>query len=164
MSDFKWMTEAFELALKAERGGEIPVGAILIDAENQPIGYGYNGVIHTHDPTAHAEIVAIRMAANQLQNYRLDNTTLYVTLEPCFMCVGAIMHARIKRVVFGTRDFKSGAAGSMCNLFSEKQVNHFVQVDEGILQEKCSTLLVDFFKEKRGYDGSVKSCAVHNKK
>lgn len=149
MSDFKWMTEAFELALKAEKHDEVPVGAVLIDADNQLIGYGSNSMIHTHDPTAHAEILALRMGANHLQNYRLDNTTLYVTLEPCLMCVGAIIHARIKRVVFGTRDFKSGAAGSTCNLFSAKQTNHFVQVDEGILQEKCSLLLVDFFKEKR---------------
>ena len=103
----------------------------------------------TKDPTAHAEIVAIRAAAGYLQNYRLQNTTLYVTLEPCCMCAGALVHARVKRVVFATRDFKAGAAGSIFNLLQGYPLNHQVQIDEGIMQHECAAILNDFFKSRR---------------
>ena len=149
LSDTDWMTKAYALALVAQEKGEVPVGAVLVSESSQEMGHGYNCMIATHDPTAHAEIMAIRMAANYAQNYRLENSTLYVTLEPCVMCAGAILHARIKRVVFGARDFKTGAAGSICNLFHSSISNHTVALDEGILQSQCTALLVDFFKERR---------------
>lgn len=149
MNDIDWMKEAFLQALKAEESGEVPVGAILVNEANQRIGSGFNRMIQTYDPTAHAEIVAIRDACQWVQNYRLDNTTLYVTLEPCAMCAGAIIHARIKRLVFGARDFKTGAAGSVCNLFHAELANHAIQIDEGVLQMQCSQLLVDFFNARR---------------
>ncbi len=149
MNDIDWMKEAFLQALNAESYGEVPVGAVLVNEANQPIGSGFNRMIQTHDPTAHAEIVAIRDACQLMQNYRLENTTLYVTLEPCAMCAGAIIHARIKRLVFGARDFKTGAAGSVCNLFHGELVNHSVQIDEGVLQMQCAQVLVDFFNSKR---------------
>jgi len=145
MNDFDWMKEAYALALKAKNCGEVPVGSVLVSEENQQIGVGFNHMITTHDPTAHAEILAIRNACQFTQNYRLDNATLYITLEPCPMCAGAIIQARIKRIVFATRDFKSGAAGSVCNLFQQ----HAIQIDEGVLQKECSNLLVDFFKQTR---------------
>ena len=150
MNDTDWMRRAVELALQAQAVGEVPVGAVLVSDTQQQIGCGHNEMIRTHDATAHAEICAIRMAGKQLQNYRLDNTTLYVTLEPCIMCVGAILHSRIKRVVFGARDLKTGAAGSVCNLFHQKGLYHSpIQIDEGVLQAECSSLLVNFFKQKR---------------
>lgn len=149
MNDRDWMSKAFEQALIAQEKGEVPVGAILINEHSKEIGRGYNSMITTHDPTAHAEIIAIRMAAHAIQNYRLENTTLYITLEPCPMCAGAILHARIKRIVFGARDFKTGAAGSTCNLFHPPIISHAVELDEGVLQTQCTQLLVDFFKAKR---------------
>lgn len=149
VNDTAWMTKAYEQAMQAQICGEVPVGAVLVNDANQCISVGYNRMIQKHDPTAHAEILAIRDACQLTQNYRLAHSTLYVTLEPCAMCVGAIIHARIKRVVFAARDFKMGAAGSVCNLFHPGLSNHIVQVDEGILQEKCTTLLVEFFKAKR---------------
>lgn len=149
MNDTDWMNEAFLHALSARESGEVPVGAVLVNEANQRIGSGFNRMIQMHDPTAHAEIVAIRDACQSVQNYRLDNATLYVTLEPCAMCAGAILHSRIKRLVFGARDFKTGAAGSVCNLFHGQLVNHAVQIDEGVLQTQCTQLLVDFFKVRR---------------
>jgi tRNA(adenine34) deaminase len=149
MSDLYWMQEAYQLALLARAQGEIPVGAVLISEQGKLVGRGWNQVVQKNDPCAHAELLAIRDAAHALQNYRLDNTTLYVTLEPCCMCAGAIIHARIKRLVFATRDFRAGAAGSVFNLLQGIPLNHRVQIDEGLMQEKSSTLLLDFFKEKR---------------
>ncbi len=151
MNDTHWMSEAFGEALKAQTRGEVPVGAVLVSANQQRIGKGFNQMIQNHDPTAHAEIIAIREACCFTQNYRLDSTTLYVTLEPCPMCAGAIVHARIKRVVFGARDFKSGAAGSVCNLFHPGLTNHAVQIDEGVLQTQCAKVLTDFFSAKRSH-------------
>lgn len=144
-----WMQQALDLAKHAESKGEVPVGAILVSEDNQILGRGWNQVLHTHDPSAHAEIIALREAGLALQNYRLNNSSLYVTLEPCCMCAGAIVHARIKRLVFGCRDVKAGAAGSVYNLTSGISLNHQVQVDEGILQVECASLLSDFFKTKR---------------
>ncbi|ASQ46091.1 tRNA-specific adenosine deaminase [Legionella clemsonensis] len=150
IKDFFWMTEAYNLALKAKDQGEIPVGAVLVAENNQLLGRGWNQVLQKHDPCAHAELIALREAARQLQNYRLLNTTLYVTLEPCAMCAGALVHARVKRVVFATRDFKAGAAGSVYNLLQGYPLNHRVIIDEGIMQQECALLLTDFFKAKRG--------------
>ena len=149
MSDLFWMQQAFDLALIAGEKGEVPVGAVLVDENNKIIGRGYNQVVTTKDPSAHAEIIALREGAANLNNYRLQNTTLYVTLEPCCMCAGALVHARIKRLVFATRDLKAGAAGSICNLLQGYPLNHQVQIDEGFLQHECAILLADFFKVRR---------------
>ena len=149
MSDLIWMQEAYNMALMARFQGEVPVGAILVDDMGQVIGRGWNQVLQTKDPTAHAEIQALRDAATHLQNYRLINTTLYSTLEPCCMCAGALVHARIKRLVYATRDPKAGAAGSVFNMVQNPSLNHQIQIDEGILQHECSNLLSDFFKARR---------------
>ncbi|KTC93068.1 MULTISPECIES: tRNA adenosine(34) deaminase TadA [Legionella] len=149
MSHQFWMRQAFELALKAKEHGEVPVGAVLISQDEQILGCGWNQVLQTNDPCAHAELLAIRAAAAKLDNHRLINTTLYVTLEPCSMCAGALIHARIERLVFATRDFKAGAAGSVYNLLRGYPLNHQVQIDEGIMQQECADLLGDFFKARR---------------
>lgn len=143
------MAQAYELALKAQKEGEVPVGAVLISAEGAVLGRGSNQVRQNNDPCAHAEILALREAGQTLKNYRLLNTTLYVTLEPCAMCAAALVHARIERLVFATRDFKGGAAGSVFNLLRGQPLNHRVQIDEGLMQEECALLLADFFKERR---------------
>lgn len=149
MTDLMWMKEAYNLAITARDQGEVPVGALIVNEHNQLIGQGWNQVIQTNDPSAHAEIVAIRHAARHLNNYRLNNTTLYVTLEPCCMCAGALVHARIKRLVFATRDIKAGAAGSAFNLTHSAHLNHQIRIDEGFMQQACASLLVDFFKARR---------------
>ena len=149
MSDLFWMQQAFNVALTASMQGEVPVGAVLVDENNQLVGRGWNQVVQFHDPSAHAEIMAIREAAAFLKNYRLQNTTLYVTLEPCCMCAGALVHARIKRLVFATRDVKAGAAGSIFNLLQGYPLNHQVQIDEGPLQHECAELLARFFENRR---------------
>lgn len=149
MNDKIWMQQAFEQALLAREEGEVPVGAVLIDKDNQLLGVGRNSLQASHDPTDHAEIKAIRQAAQTVQNHRLLDSTLYVTLEPCVMCAGLIVHSRIKRLVFATRDFKAGAAGSVFNLLQGYPLNHSVLIDEGIMQHECSTLLSDFFKQLR---------------
>lgn len=148
-TDLYWMKKAYQLAQKASAEGEVPVGAVLVDSENQCIGEGWNQPISGHDPTAHAEIIAMREAASGLENYRLPETTLYVTLEPCPMCAGAIVHARIRRVVFATPDPRTGSAGSVYNLLNSPHLNHRVDVNKGVLQHECSTLLKTFFLEKR---------------
>lgn len=147
--DLHWMSKACELSKKAEEHDEVPVGAVLVDAENQCIGQGWNQPISADDPTAHAEILAMREAAKHLRNYRLPDTTLYVTLEPCPMCAGAIVHARIARVVIATPDPRTGSAGSVFNLLSSSQLNHRVNVSFGVLQQECSNLLKTFFLNKR---------------
>lgn len=147
--DSFWMKRAYRLALLAEAEGEVPVGAVLVGGDQQVLGEGWNQVIHKHDPTAHAEIIALRTAAALLGNYRLSKTTLYVTLEPCPMCASAMVHARIQRLVFATRDFKTGSAGSVCNLLSGDPLNHQVQIDEGPMQVACAELLETFFKRRR---------------
>ncbi len=144
-NDSFWMTQAYNLALRAQEQGEVPVGAVLVSQENELLGGGWNKVRQTNDPTAHAEIVAIREATALLENYRLLNTTLYVTLEPCCMCAGALVHSRINRLVFAARDFKAGAAGSIYNLLQGHPLNHQVNIDEGVMQHECSTLLTSFF-------------------
>ncbi len=142
VDDAHWMREALLLAQQAQAHHEVPVGAVIV-LNNTLIAKGYNTNIQHHDPTAHAEIMALRAAGYALANHRLTGTTLYVTLEPCAMCAAAIMHARIKRVVFATRDLNAGAAGSVCNLL------HHVQIDEGLLNAESAQLLINFFKAKR---------------
>lgn len=148
MDDLTFMGEALDLARQAATLGEVPVGALVVK-EGQIVGRGFNQPIGRHDPTAHAEVMALRDAAATLGNYRLPGCTLYVTLEPCVMCVGAIIHARIARVVFGARDPKTGAAGSVVNLFSENRLNHHAEVAEGIRAAECGALLSGFFAARR---------------
>jgi tRNA(adenine34) deaminase len=126
----------------------VPVGAVLV-RDGQVISRGFNRPIGNSDPSAHAEMMALRSAAQDESNYRLPGTTLYVTLEPCTMCAGAMLHARVERVVFGAADPKTGAAGSVLNVFSEKQINHQTQVEGGIMSEECGQILRNFFKERR---------------
>lgn len=142
------MHEALQLAAQAEADGEVPVGALIVK-ENAIIGKGWNRPIANHDPTAHAEIMALRAAAQHLKNYRLPDTTLYVTLEPCAMCAGAIIHARIKRVVFATHDPRGGAAGSVFDILVNDQLNHRVNTTSGILQAEAANQLKTFFKARR---------------
>lgn len=146
--DIHWMRHAIALARRAEREGEVPVGAVLVK-EDVVIGEGWNRPIATHDPTAHAEIVALRAAGAASSNYRLSDTTLYVTLEPCVMCVGAIVHARIARVVYGASDPKAGVAGSVIDLFKVEHFNHRVQVEGGALPVECGDMLTAFFRARR---------------
>lgn len=148
LSDEFWMQQALIQAQLAWDSGEVPVGAVLV-RDGELLATGYNRTIMDHDPTAHAEIVALRAAAIVAQNYRLPDTTLYVTLEPCCMCVGAMLHARLARVVFGAFDPKTGAAGSVLNVFSESTLNHQTQVQGGILADECSQILRDFFRMRR---------------
>lgn len=147
--DAFWMQRALELARQAEASGEVPVGAVLIQDE-QIIGEGWNQPIGSHDPSAHAEMRALRQAAQRLSNYRLPDTTLYVTLEPCVMCAGAIIHARVKRVVFGAPDPKTGAAGSVFDILTSDRHNHRVEICGGVMARECGAVLRDFFKAKRG--------------
>ncbi len=148
MSDEHWMQHSLNLARKAEQEGEVPVGAVLIK-DNELLSEGWNQPISNNDPTAHAEIIAIRSAARQLNNYRLLDTTLYVTLEPCAMCAAALLHSRVRRVVFGAWDPKAGAAGSVFDILETDKLNHKIDVTSGILQEECSQLLQEFFKSRR---------------
>ncbi|MFH7825024.1 tRNA adenosine(34) deaminase TadA [Kluyvera chengduensis] len=143
-----WMRHALVLAQRAWDEGEVPVGAVLVH-NNQVIGEGWNRPIGHHDPTAHAEIMALRQGGLVLQNYRLIDTTLYVTLEPCVMCAGAMVHGRIGNLVFGARDAKTGAAGSLIDVLHHPGMNHRVEITEGVLAEECSTMLSDFFRYRR---------------
>ena len=146
--DLFWMQRALELAHQAQAEGEVPVGALLVK-EDQILGEGWNAPIGEHDPTAHAEIRALRHAAKSLDNYRLLDTTLYVTLEPCVMCAGAIIHARVKRVVYGATDPKTGAAGSVFNILNSELHNHRVEITAGVLEQECGKLLKNFFQARR---------------
>ena len=146
--DEKWMKIAISEASVAKNEGEIPVGAVLIH-NNKLIAKAHNQPILNHDPTAHAEVIALRKAGKKLNNYRLAGSTLYVTLEPCVMCLGAIMHARIDRIVFGASDPKTGVCGSKADLTSEAFFTHKVKVDGGVLEEENKEILQSFFKSKR---------------
>jgi len=146
--DEKWMKIAISEASVAKNEGEIPVGAVLIH-NNKLIAKAHNQPILNHDPTAHAEVLALRKAGKKLNNYRLAGSTLYVTLEPCAMCLGAIMHARIERIVFGASDPKTGVCGSKADLTSEAFFTHKVKVDGGVLEEENKEILQSFFKSKR---------------
>lgn len=147
-SDEVWMGRALELAQQAAEHDEVPVGAVLVRDESV-LGEGWNQPIGLHDPTAHAEIIALRAAGMRAQNYRLPGTTLYVTLEPCAMCVGAMIHARIERLVFGAFDPKTGAAGSVFDLLQAAEHNHRVAVTPGVLAQSCGALLTNFFRIRR---------------
>ena len=156
--DEQWMQQAMELAKQAEAQGEIPVGAIVV-RDNQIIGRGWNQPIQCHDPSAHAEMLAIREAGSHVGNYRLVGATLYVTLEPCPMCAGLLVHSRIERLVFGAQDLKTGAAGSLLNLLNDPRLNHQVQVEGGVLAEQCGQMLSDFFKTRRAQKKALKQQA-----
>ncbi|MES2218825.1 MAG: tRNA adenosine(34) deaminase TadA [Pseudomonadota bacterium] len=146
--DTFWMQHAIQLAETARAGGEVPVGAVLI-ADDHIIGEGFNSPISHCDPTAHAEILALRAGATQIKNYRLVNSTLYVTLEPCVMCVGALVHARVKRIVYGATDPRAGAIVSAFQIIAANKLNHQPACEGGLLSEACGKLLIDFFREKR---------------
>ena len=148
-NDLYWMTKAYELAQQAEQQGEVPVGAVLVDTENQCIGEGWNQPISAHDPTAHAEMIAITQAAEALRSWRLDGATLYVTLEPCPMCAGAILLARIPTVVYGAPDPKAGAVHSLYELLSDRRLNHRPQIVSDVLRGPCGEILTKFFQRKR---------------
>jgi len=146
--DRQFMQQALEQAQLAALAGEVPVGAVLV-RDGQVISRAFNKPISDHDPSAHAEMLALRQAAMADENYRLPGATLYVTLEPCTMCAGAILHARLDRIVYGASDPKTGAVGSVLDVFSLKQINHQTSVEGGVMGEECGQLLRDFFKERR---------------
>lgn len=148
MSDETFMREALGLAKRAAAAGEVPVGAVVVK-DGAVAGRGYNRPVSGKDPTAHAEVMALRDAAEHLGNYRLGECELYVTLEPCAMCAGAIMHARVSRVVYGAADPKSGACGSVVNLFAENRLNHHATIVGGVMAEEAARLLQDFFATRR---------------
>jgi tRNA(adenine34) deaminase len=152
MSDETFMREALSLALEAAAAGEVPVGAVVVK-DGAVVGRGHNRPVAGRDPTAHAEVMALRDAAERIGNYRLAECMLYVTLEPCAMCAGAIMNARISRVVYGAADPKSGACGSVVDLFAENRLNHHATVVGGIMAEEAVKLLQNFFSARRGTNG-----------
>ena len=149
-ADQQAMRLALDQALNAQLAGEVPVGAVIL-LGSQVIATGYNRPVTTHDPTAHAEVVALRHAAQLMQNYRLPGCTLYVTLEPCAMCAMALLHARLQRVVFATADPKTGAAGSVIDLFADGRLNHHTTLQGGVLAEPAAALLRQFFAQRRGH-------------
>ena len=147
-SDRLFMARALELAREAERAGEVPVGAVLVK-DGVIVGEGWNRPISTHDPSAHAEMIAMRAAAQALENYRLLDTTLYVTLEPCAMCAGAMVHARVSRLVYAATDPRAGAAGSIFNILQHAALNHRVECEGGMMAEECGGVLREFFLKRR---------------
>ena len=147
-ADLSYLSRALELARMAEAAGEVPVGAVIVK-DNVIIGEGWNRPISTSDPTAHAEIIAIRQAAQAVNSYRLLDTTLYVTLEPCAMCAGAMVHARIRRLVYGATDPRAGAAGSAFNIVQHASLNHRLQCTAGVMAEECGAILREFFVARR---------------
>ena len=149
MTDQEYMQLALGLAAEAAAAGEVPVGALVVK-DGEIIGRGYNAPISCHDPSAHAEIRAMRDAAQNIGNYRLVGCTLYVTLEPCAMCTGAIQHARIARLVYGASDPKTGACGSVVNLMAEDRLNHHTEVERGVMAPECGAVLSAFFSARRG--------------
>ncbi len=148
-ADKHWMQHALKLAQRAQDLGEVPVGAVLVDAAGELVSEGWNQPIAAHDPSAHAEMVALRAAAQALKNYRLKGLTLYVTLEPCVMCAGAILHARLARLVFAADDPRAGAVRSVYDVISRPQLNHKCEWTGGVLADECGALLSSFFKAKR---------------
>ncbi|MBI0438769.1 tRNA adenosine(34) deaminase TadA [Dickeya dianthicola] len=148
MDDEFWMRHALTLAQRAWDEGEVPVGAVLVQGD-KIIGEGWNRPISRHDPTAHAEIMALQQGGQALQNYRLLDTTLYITLEPCVMCAGAMIHSRINRLVYGAADAKTGAAGSLVDILRHPGMNHHIAITDGILADECADLLSRFFRMRR---------------
>ncbi|CAK0749067.1 tRNA adenosine(34) deaminase [Gammaproteobacteria bacterium] len=155
VSNIDWMRCALKLAHRAAEQGEVPVGAVIVQ-KGEIIGEGWNQPIALHDPTAHAEIQALRAAASFQKNYRLPNATLYCTLEPCVMCAGAMMHARIERLIFGAYDIRYGAAVSQFGLLNTPTLNHHVAWEAGVLQEECTSLLQTFFRARRALTSAGK--------
>lgn len=147
------MREALRLAALAAQAGEVPVGAVVVK-DGEIVGRGFNAPISRHDPSAHAEMMALRDAAQNIGNYRLVGCEMFVTLEPCVMCVGATFHARIARVVYGAKEPKTGAAGSVFNLFTEPKLNHHARIEGGLLAEECGKVLSDFFAMRRAQQKS----------
>ncbi len=145
----RWMAIAIEEAEQAGLESEVPVGAVIAGSDGELLARAHNSVIRLSDPTAHAEILALRIAGKKIGNYRLLNTTLYVTLEPCIMCMGAILHARVSRIVFGARDLKWGGAGTLYDFAGDARLNHHPEIFGGVLENSCKTLLQDFFSVKR---------------
>lgn len=158
MTDLDFMRLAYTQAQRAWEEGEVPVGAVLV-RDGSVIATGYNHPIGRHDPTAHAEIMALRVAADILGNYRLPGCELYVTLEPCIMCAGAMMHARLARVIYGANDPKTGACGSVLNIFEQEKLNHHTELTGGVMAEECSILLSNFFASRRKAAAEKKSLA-----
>ena len=144
-----FMNKAIEEAQKAADRGEVPVGALLVDAENRILAKAHNQSITLSDPTAHAEVLALRNGAELLNNYRLTGTTLYVTIEPCVMCAGALVNARVKRLIYGASDPKGGACGSLMNIVQDKRLNHRVEVVQGVLEDECRAIIQTFFRNRR---------------
>ena len=147
-ADIAFMTRAMELAKMAEAAGEVPVGAVVVK-NGAIVGEGWNRPISTRDPSAHAEMIAMRAAATKLENYRLLDTTLYVTLEPCSMCAGAMVHARVRRLVYAATDPRAGAAGSIFNIVQHSALNHRVETNAGLMAQECASLLRQFFASRR---------------
>jgi tRNA(adenine34) deaminase len=145
----KFMKLALNQAKKAGQKSEVPIGSILVSESGEILSASHNQTVSLADPTAHAEIITLRKAAQKIMNYRLLSTTLYVTIEPCIMCMGAIVHARVSRVVFGAHDPKWGAAGSLYNLADDTRLNHRPEIIQGICEDECRTLIQDFFRKKR---------------
>ena len=143
------MQLALEQAQVAATENEVPVGAVLVSEHNELLAVGHNRPISSHDPTAHAEIIVLRQAAKNNKNYRLINTTLYVTLEPCVMCVGALIHARVKKLVYGAQEHKTGAIQSACQLLEKTVFSHQIEIESGILQQQCADIMSDFFSRRR---------------
>jgi tRNA(adenine34) deaminase len=148
VSDEFFMREALALARQGQAAGEVPVGAVVV-LDGEVIGHGFNSPISLHDPTAHAEIRALRMAGQKVKNYRLGGAAIYVTLEPCVMCAGAIIHARLARLVFAVADPKTGACGSIVDLFADTRLNHHTRVERGLLSDECGEMLRGFFQMRR---------------
>jgi tRNA(adenine34) deaminase len=148
-ADEHWMHHALKLAQRARELGEVPVGAVIVDGKGEVVAEGWNQPIASHDPSAHAEMVAMREAARALCNYRLNDLTLYVTLEPCVMCAGAIIHARIARLVFGAADPKAGAVNSVYDVIANPKLNHKPEWSGGVLAAECGQILQEFFRAKR---------------
>lgn len=147
--DTRWMRLALDMAVQAVAAGEVPVGAVLVNSAGEYLAGAHNAPIATHDPSAHAEMRVLRAAGLQMENYRLTGSTLYVTLEPCIMCAGAMLHARVDRVVYGAADPKAGAVESLYQLFHDNRFNHRIQVEAGLLAEESAKLLRDFFQARR---------------
>ena len=162
VTDTNFMQMALDLAKQAALNGEVPVGAIVVK-DGVIIGRGSNAPISLHDPTAHAEIIAMRQAAKYLGNYRLVDCTLYVTLEPCAMCSGAIQHARIAKLVYGASDAKTGACGSVVNLMAEPKLNHHTEVLGGVMADECGAILSGFFKQRRLINKDLSNKDLSNK-
>ncbi|HDL7838044.1 TPA: tRNA adenosine(34) deaminase TadA [Yersinia enterocolitica] len=160
-SDEYWMQRALALALRAQVEGEVPVGAILV-LDNQVIGEGWNRPIRDNDPTAHAEIMALRQGGQVVQNYRLIDATLYVTLEPCVMCAGAMVHSRIRRLVYGANDLKAGAAGSLVDILRHPGMNHQIEITAGVMADACAHQLSAFFRLRREQQKALKLAQREN--